>query len=342
MKSTLYLSLFLCLVVFVSCGRQAFSSSRHNSWSPKADTLVILSYNVENFFHPDDDPEKNDEDFTPNGRYLWTKDRMADKAEKIKKVIMASNGGRIGSQPAIVGLCEIEGKPAVDYLLAATGLSNIYSGIVFPTPDMRGIAVAMLYDHTRVDVLESRAIGVSIADSSFFTRDVLYSKVRFSGDVYHVMVNHWPSKYGGATETIWKREHVASRVRAVCDSINASEDGKAKIVLIGDFNDMSDAPALATILGATTEGNPYVNLSDDTSDYSYKYKGEWGTIDHVIVSPVLCANGRPEFRVCKFGFISIADNMDGDVKPNRTYVGNRYVGGYSDHYPVMVRIVSRK
>ena len=239
----------ISLFMLACCGCGSFKNISSNM--QQRDTLVIMSYNIENFFHVDDDPLKNDEDFTPEGSNHWTPKRMEEKAERIKKVIMASNGW---NYPAIVGLCEIEGQKAIDYLLSSSGLSQVgYKGLCHPTPDKRGVAVAMLYDEERVKLLSSQAICVSIPDTAFFTRDVLYAKVEFDKDTFHIFVNHWPSKYGGANETIWKREHVAKVTRNFCDSIRGGNPD-ANIVLMGDFNDGAEAPAITQYFGARSNG----------------------------------------------------------------------------------------
>ncbi len=321
--------------VFAACNTTQNISTQTNTNISHRDTLVLMSYNIENFFHCDDDTLKNDEAFTPDGDYHWNFTRMNEKAERIKKVIMAANGW---NWPTIVGLCEIEGDMALKYLLQNSGLGKIYKGICYPTPDKRGIDVAMLYDPEKATIIKSFPINVSIPDSSFFTRDILYAQILFDADTFHIMMNHWPSKYGGANETIWKREYVARRARLFCDSIIASNPN-AKIVLMGDFNDTADAPALTTIFGAQATDAPYINLSGDTPKSSYKYRGVWGTIDHIIVSPALCQPIRPIYSVCDLDFIREDDERYGGYKPLRTFVGMKYHNGYSDHFPVMLKIV---
>ena len=323
-------------IMTAACSSSEHMTQGRSNTSAKADTFVVMSYNVENFFHCQDDSLKNDDDFTPDGAYHWNYTKMEEKAQRIKKVIMAANGH---NYPAVVGLCEVEGLKAVNYLLYQSGLNQCgYKALCYPTPDRRGIAVAMLYDANRVTLIDSKAINVSIADSSFLTRDVLYAKLQFETDTFHVFVNHWPSKYGGVNETIWKREHVARQLRSFCDSIT-SADAQAKMILVGDFNDTAEAPAIADVFGAKSEGTDYINLSGDTESSSYKYRGDWGTIDHIIVSKNLCNVNRPLFKVCNLWFIEENDDRFGGLKPFRTYIGQEYHGGFSDHFPVLVKII---
>jgi hypothetical protein len=72
---------------------------------------------------------------------------------------------------------------------------------------------------------------------------------------------------------------------------------------------------------------------------SYNYRGDWGVIDHVIVSQGLLDDDgfklkpgstteiRNEYQMYRAG--------TADARPNRTYGGDRYYGGYSDHLPVV-------
>ncbi len=320
----------------------------------QADTLVVMSYNIENFFDPDNNPAKDDDEFTPEGSYHWTVSRMKKKAARLSRVIVSANGWKV---PDIVGLCEVEGpdstgKSAADYLVEYGGLDTStlnYKPVCFPTPDRRGVATAMLYNANTVEPIEMRPINVSSDSLELYTRDILYAKMRTyaGGAVFHLMVNHWPSKYGGVTETIPKRRYVAEKARALCDSILAT-DPNAKIVMMGDFNDEAFEPSLTEYLGAQTKCDTCLlrNLSADTKDFSYKYHGRWNTIDHIIVTPGTCAKGRPAFSVVKFDYMIEPDDRNPGTqgKPKRTYLGRRFnvdptgEGGYSDHLPVMVKI----
>lgn len=317
-----------------------------------ADTLVVMSYNVENFFDPMDNPEKDDDEFTPEGSYHWTETRMRDKARRIAQVVVAANGWKV---PDVVGLCEVEGPDssgvsAADLLVRHGSLSTQslnYKAVCFPTPDRRGVATAMLYNANTVAPLEMRPIYVSSAELGLFTRDILYAKMKTlrGGVVFHFMVNHWPSKYGGVERTIPLRKFVARRTRQVCDSILAT-DPEARIVLMGDFNDTACEPSLTRDLGAHVRCDTCLlkNLSADTDEFSYKYRGVWNTIDHVIVSPGVCVKGRPSFSVAKMDFLLEPDERNTGLKPRRTFHGRRYnvnadgVAGVSDHLPVIVKI----
>ena len=72
---------------------------------------------------------------------------------------------------------------------------------------------------------------------------------------------------------------------------------------------------------------------------SHKYQGQWALIDHVFVSAsihrvLLTNNGFSQ--IVSLPFLLEDDPTYSGVQPYRTYVGPRYLGGVSDHLPVML------
>ena len=316
----------------------------------------IVSYNVENLFDTRHDEGKRDEDFTPAGRLHWTHTRYTDKLQKISRAIYASGEGQF---PALVGLCEVENGQVLADLVNKTLLADADYGIVHrDSPDARGIDVALLYRRSCFRVLVQRFIPVrSLQDSSFRTRDVLYvsgilkSADTLRQDTFHLFVCHFPSMAGGEMQSEWKRELAASIVKYQVDSIQR-RNPRAAVLLMGDFNGKADRPALKTVLKAK---NSNTRKIEDTRLYntgyyllnagtgSYKYRGEWQTIDHIIVSGVLLNGGhvfRAEKRLKPYlaDFLMEEDKTYFGYKPWRTYLGPRYSGGYSDHLPVYLDI----
>lgn len=344
MKNAMTWVVLTLALIAVGCETQYMATNeepKRVTLSDDNDTLRIMSYNIENFFHPDNDALKNDDDFTPEGKMHWSYGRMRAKAARLSRVIMSACGS---NRPQIVGLCEIEGPHAAHALLVEGGLDNVgYNVLCEPTPDQRGIATALLYDERKVEVISHKAIYSSDAEHGLLTRDVLYAKVRVKADLFHIMMNHWPSKYGGEFESAWKRDTVAQRVRRACDSIKAIEP-EANIVLIGDFNDDSHSTSLTQTLGAAQHGKPLVLLTNDTEKQSYKYKGVWSSIDHAIVSDKLVEHfGRPQFSICDMPFLLTNDTPanGGGLIPLRTYKGQSHQDGYSDHLPILIKIPLR-
>lgn len=316
----------------------------------------IVSYNVENLFDTRHDEGKRDEDFTPAGRLHWTASRYTDKLQKISRAIYAAGEGQF---PALVGLCEVENGQVLADLVNKTLLADADYGIVHrDSPDSRGIDVALLYRRSCFRVLAQRFIPVrSLQDSSFRTREVLYvtgilkSVDTLRQDTFHLFVCHFPSMAGGEMQSEWKRKLAASAVKCHVDSIQ-QRNPRAAIVLMGDFNGQADRPALKTVLKAKSSD---ARKHEDTRLYntgyyllnaaagSYKYRGKWQTIDHIIVSGVLLNGGhvfRAEKRLKPYlaDFLMEEDKTYFGYKPWRTFLGPRYSGGYSDHLPVYLDI----
>lgn len=339
------------LIIFFSCKTQKNIEENVQSikFEEKNNFYRIMFYNVENLFDTEDDPKTNDEEFTPNGVRAWNDSRLRTKLNNIYKVITA-----VGTwdYPIIVGLSEIENRKCLDMLLERTPLSKQnYRIIHYESPDRRGIDVAMLYRHDlfspfakkRIPIIWSKNIGTGT------TRDILLvSGVTKTKDTLHVFVNHWPSRWGGQMETEEKRMYLASIIKHHCDSIIKNQFN-ANIIVMGDLNDYPTDKSLMNTLKAQTkfdnaENDKLYNLSWYLQEIkhlgTHKYDGQWGILDQIIVSGALLNKSNNVYtttedtHIFKEAFLlELDDKYPGD-KLNRTYVGYKYNGGYSDHLPV--------
>jgi exonuclease III len=69
---------------------------------------------------------------------------------------------------------------------------------------------------------------------------------------------------------------------------------------------------------------------------TYRYEGQWRSIDHVLVSRAL-RDSVTQTYVNDAPFLLQEDKKFGGVKPLRTFNGLRYQRGFSDHLPLVVR-----
>ena len=69
---------------------------------------------------------------------------------------------------------------------------------------------------------------------------------------------------------------------------------------------------------------------------SIRFNGEWQLIDLCFVSPAL--EGAASFCVLEPPFLTERDAAHSGDRPLRTYSGPRYLGGVSDHRPILVHI----
>ena len=84
----------------------------------------------------------------------------------------------------------------------------------------------------------------------------------------------------------------------------------------------------------------YVNLAAPlvaNGEGSIRFQGCWELIDQCFVSPQLAPGAT--FQVCHIPFLTTRDGAYAGQKPLRTYSGPRYLGGVSDHCPVLLRLV---
>lgn len=305
----------------------------------------IMFYNVENLFDCQDDTLKWDEEFLPEGDKHWTPGRMYQKLKGISKVILASNGW---NPPSIIGMCEIENAQVLKKLIYSTGLNNLgYRYVHVEGPDRRGVDVALLYRRQYFDCISYKSIGVSDTTINLLTRDVLYMCGTIpSGDTLNIFVCHWPSKRGGAMQSEHKRMHVAHRILQEVDSLKSYQNN-AKIIVMGDFNAELSSDALQLLLQGENSALtcPYQQLSllGKRIAGSHKYRGQWSQIDHILISEGVKASvDTCQFKIVDLPFLLEEDLTYSGVKPLRTYVGPRYVGGVSDHLPVMLRLTFKK
>lgn len=317
--------------------------------SQPPDSIMVAFWNMENFYDPFVDSTKSYNEFTAQGGQHWSKSRFYKKRNNIYKAILAFSGNRpIG----ILGVCEVENEFVLNALFAQTPLKKFnYRWIHYDGPDRRGIDPAIIYSKDVFQLIYSEAIPyLNPNDSSAVSRDILYAKFfDYQNDTIHCFVNHWPSKYRGELETVEARNHAARIVRHRVDSIVATVPD-AKIILMGDFNDVPEAPCIREVLGAkalseSEETDLLVNLFAKSDKLGFKgtlkYQESWMIFDQIIISKSLINSNSlhctsSDARIIHEDFLLTEDPTYHGVKLNRTYLGPKYLGGFSDHLPVLL------
>lgn len=303
----------------------------------------ILFYNVENLFDTINDPQTNDDEFTPEGSKKWNSKRYEDKLSKLSEVITTPSK----NNPLFIGLAEIENRFVVLDLIQTGKLANTKYRIAhFNSPDQRGIDVALAFDLERFFLLHSEAIPVKIkGNDDFKTRDILYVKGLLKDSVeLHLFVNHWSSRRGGQKESEHKRILAAKTLKNKSDSI-LSIDPDANIIFMGDFNDYPTNTSIVEILEAKSidksSGNEFVNLvapQHAEGRGTHNYRGKWGVLDQIMISPSLKEGTTIgikdiEAHILYEDFL-LYEHPSGDKSPSKTYGGPNYYGGYSDHLAI--------
>lgn len=313
----------------------------------------VVFYNVENLFDTCDDPFTKDEEFTPGGAKHWTERRYREKLLHLAGALNEAGGEDL---PAFIGLAEVENRAVVNELIQQPGLREGNYRIVHrDSPDLRGIDVAFLYRPSVFRVLDTAFFNITFPeDTTLTTRDILYVCGVVGKETLHFMVCHFPSMYGGETKSEWKRVQTARVVRRKTDSIREADPG-AKIVIMGDLNGKANTAA-QKVLG--TQSSDRAKIVPDSlyntgyylldKDYgSYRYRGNWQTLDHIIVSGTLFQRKRGlraerRMKVFSAPFLLEEDRRYSGYKPLPSYRGPRYYGGYSDHLPVYLDLFRGK
>ena len=312
----------------------------------------VMFYNVENLFDTLAVAGAPDEEFTPGSEKEWNSRKLFDKLDKIARVAAEVDSS---GYPEIIGLCEVENRDVLEMLVNTTSLKGQGYQIVHKeSPDYRGIDVALLYKESTFALEDYRLWPVWFPfDEGYSTREVLYVKGNLDqqGSV-HFFVNHWPSRSGGEIETRPKRIFVAEMVRTKVDSI-LQTDPQARIILMGDLNDEPDDLSVVSGLNALGEyadpqGDELYSMTRylQKNDFggSYKYQGNWNHLDQFVVSGTLLDTTQAlycrltDVRTGDLEYLFEEDKTYMGVKPFRTYLGDFYHGGYSDHLPVILRI----
>ena len=298
---------------------------------PKADTLRVMFWNLENFFdYRNDSTSVSDAEFSSLGERRWTRKRFNAKCNAIAKGILWA-GSAEGGLPDVIGFAEVENAFVLRRLLQGTALRKLdYKYVHFDSPDSRGIDVALLYRSSRLKLEDAHPCHLFQADTVMATRDILLC--RFSGRFgpFSVLVNHHPSKYGGTTVSEPRRRLAVERLRFLADSLSAL--GENRIIATGDFNDTPVDPVYKLL--EPTLVPQAVELFRQGRG-TIKYDGAWNLIDMFYVSPSLSS---ARMSILYVPFLQVPDATHGGTKPLRTYTGPRYQGGVSDHCPVWLSL----
>ncbi len=348
------LSLFLlvCAPLF-SCSTTKPTATQESAASATSTRFLVAWWNVENLFDTIDDPTQDD-DFTPSGKYKWTEARLDYKFKQLSVVISDLAESRNYTLPDIMGFCEVEHQHLLDTLFQKYLNAKAHKVVYYESPDPRGIDVAIAYNGEKFTLLDSKKHKVALDGGA--TRDILEAKFEAKGsskgNVLYVFANHWSSRRGGQEASEPRRIVAAQTLRNRIDELLA-RDSTADVVMLGDLNDEPSNNSVSKTLRAIGDLNQ-VLASNDGMLYNfmvayqgigtYFYQNHWERIDHAIVSKGLFDNRSfsavPNSFTAFYKPYMFERDKDGKPteKPFRTYAGQRYLGGYADHLPILLEI----
>ena len=293
-------------------------------------TERIAFYNVENLFDTINGPN-NDEEFLPDGKKQWTLERYNVKINHINEIICDLK------TPMVIGLCEIENKFVMNDIRKRNKKLKQFGIVHFNSLDARGIDVGILFNSKKLSLIDKGFIRFNLPEQKTPTsRDIVWAKFSYKKEVFFAMVNHWPSRRGGTEKSAPKRIKASFEAAKFIDSL-LMDDANAKIILMGDLNDYPSNKSVQQLKKTMT---PCITQKSNKYGGTNCYRGEWNILDHIMISEgfknkkltITPESGRiysPDYLITEY---------KGNKVPFRTYGGDKYLNGYSDHLPVYVEL----
>lgn len=310
---------------------------------------AIAFYNLENLFDTEDDPtNKGDDPFLPNGAYNWTPEKYQQKLHNIAYAISKLAKEHCPGGPAAIGVAEVENRKVLEDLVATEPLASMgYKVIHFESPDHRGIDVGLLYNPRLFHVEKCVTYEYHYEPKPWYhTRDQLLVRGIMAGEPVNILVNHWPSKYGGPKTSIPLRNHAAKLSRHIADSVCAASS-KNKMIVMGDLNDDPDADCCAKVFGAapTVKSTPRGGYFNATWPLFTRgigtlcYQDVWGLYDQQMISANFLRKNAKRLKFWKTEVFNpdFLITKSGKKKgyPKRSFLGRKWDNGYADHFPTI-------
>lgn len=317
---------------------------------------IVSFYNLENFYDTVDNPLVNDQEFLPGGEKNYNTKIYFTKIAHLANVLSQIGTEVNADGPAIIGVAEIENDTVLNDLVHNPLLKNRnYHFVHYDSRDVRGVDVALLYNPKYFTVQASEKLFVQLpggSKDSYFTRDVLWVKGKLDGETIHIFVNHWPSRLGGEERSMPGRFAAAAVDKKKIDSIQQFEPD-AKIIVMGDLNDDPVSPSVTKVLNAKGKiadvkplglYNPWVEMYKKGIG-TLAYQDAWGLFDQIMITYSWLSKNQSGYFFYQqhiFNKEYMVENM-GRYKgyPMRTWDGNTYRGGYSDHFPTYLIMLKR-
>lgn len=336
---------------------------------------TVAFYNFENLFDTINDPNTNDDEWTPKGNQRWTSKKYSQKLQNLSRVLLEIGSSENTNAPTFIGCSEIENRGVLEDLIKEPKLIDKEFGIIhFDSPDKRGIDVALLYQKkffkptTYMNIplyvykVENKTKTISKSEfddktddnlelnsqtNRVFTRDQLMVTGFLEGEEISIIVNHWPSRSGGEKKSSPYREAAGVLNRKIIDSLQGINPN-AKVITLGDLNDGPYNKSVKIGLGAKTTKKevPLMGIYNPFEEMAKKglgtiaYRDSWDIFDQIMVSQSLIQEDFSTFKYWKAGIYN---------KPFLIQASGQYKGypkrhsateiGFSDHFPVYIYLI---
>lgn len=342
------------IVCFISVVFIPFCLFSQNAAKTKTrDVAVIAFWNVENLYDTIDDRFRKDDEFTPLGTNLWTASRYTQKIDHLAEVIRKIGQEECAEGAAVIGLCEVENRSVLNDLVNSPALKERkYNVLHIEGPDPRGIDPALIYDPKRFRPQRTLAYNFRLStDSTHRTRHILVVRGQLGGESVVFLINHWPSRRGGEKQSRPNRLAAARTAHRVCDSVMKASPS-VKLFVMGDFNDDPTSQSLQLLTCTPEEKHPATKICLynpmekllASGIGSLAFRDNWNLFDQILLSQNCLKGAGWSYSDARVFNPSFLRNAFGKYKgyPLRTFSGPVYVGGYSDHFPVYLRLTKDK
>lgn len=323
----------------------------------------VAFYNLENLFDTVHDEGKNDYEYLPDGGMKWTGLKYQHKVKNMAYALSQLGTDEDPRGAMCVGVCEVENLGCLqDVAKKCKEYGRNYEAILLEGPDRRGVDCGFLYNPEMFKPVNVRGheLHAHYADGGLVkTRLQLLVSGYILGvkplEKIHIIVNHWPSRYGGELRSRATRDSAAMLTKSICDSIYLKEP-RAKIIIMGDLNDDPYNHSCAEVLKARmyreeVEEQGFFNTLWQKLDRgigSLAYNGSWNLFDQIIISEPFMNEKLESGKWCYWksqifnkDFLTVQDGKDKGT-PLRTHKGGVWLDGYGDHYPTMIYLIKNK
>ncbi|MBA0883372.1 endonuclease/exonuclease/phosphatase family protein [Flavobacterium undicola] len=333
---------------------------------------TLAFYNFENLFDTINNPDTNDDEWTPQGTQRWTSKKYHQKLENLARVVLEIGTAENANSPTFIACSEIENRGVLEDLIQQPKMAMQDYGIIhFDSPDKRGIDVALLfqkkyfkptsYANIPLYIYQNKTQHQELASTSeeqddevvstfqnrVFTRDQLLVTGFLDGEEINIIVNHWPSRAGGEKKSSPFREEAGILNRKIIDSLQKINPD-AKVITLGDLNDSPFNNSIKKALGANSQKQdvPEFGIYNPFEEMAKKglgtiaFRDSWDIFDQIMVTKSLIKNDFSTYQYWKAGIF----NKSYLIQSSGQYKGypKRHSAtevGFSDHFPVYIYLI---
>lgn len=326
----------------------------------------IAFYNLENLFDTIHDEGKNDYEYLPDGGMHWTPLVYEHKLHNMAYAISQFGLDKSPLGAVCVGVAEVENIRCLEDLVKQPEIADRgYKPILLEGPDRRGVDVGFLYNptyFTPVGQPKGYELKAHYADGGvvksrlqLLVSGYLKDDKGIVRDKVHIIVCHWPSRYGGEESSRATRDTAAMLTRHITDSLYMRDPG-AKVIIMGDLNDDPTNHSCAEVIGAKMKREDVAPQGFfnclwrifDKGTGSLAYNGSWNFFDQIIISEPLMSQQPSSDKwaywkgeIFNKPFLTVQEGKEKGT-PLRTHKSGVWQDGYSDHYPSMIYLIKKK